>query len=172
MHCSKCGVQIPDGAKFCPGCGFPNNGGGPPPASKPSAKNIGCAIAALIVGLAVIVPMVDGDGGPSGGTSDAVALSPEEIAAAEIRGKACDQSLEGLRGTGLVRDRPAANRIDVEEYNWASLPAKDKRLVAAAVRCAMLKGRESEKLDDYAVVYGYRSGKRLAMATANGVSLD
>jgi hypothetical protein len=112
------------------------------------------------------------DAASSTGTAPPAVMSAEDEKAADARGKACEKALGDLAANGLIRDRPEANRADVEEATWDMLPAKEKRMVAAGVRCAFLRGRESDKFDDYAVVYGYRSGKRLAMATANGVSVE
>lgn len=92
---------------------------------------------------------------------------------AAIDPRPCDAGLSALVETGLIKDRPASNRVDVEEVNWAAMPAKQKRTVAAAVRCSFLRGDIGRTdFDSFAVVYGYRSGKRLAMASHNGVSLE
>jgi predicted RNA-binding Zn-ribbon protein involved in translation (DUF1610 family) len=172
MHCTECGTAVPDGAKFCPGCGAST-------VARPHGKRkltdgelrSGCA-ALGVIGFLIFAATQCSDNGPGPSNVQQAALSPAEQKAASEKGAACEKALSGLEKTGLIKDRPEPNRIDVDEVNWALMPARDKRLVAAGVRCSFLNGRESDAFDDYAVVYGYRTGKRLAMATANGVELE
>lgn len=66
MHCSNCGTEVPEGAKFCSGCGGAIGGSstkapeGRPAKAAPSAKSIGCAAALVIVGMIIVVPMCSG----------------------------------------------------------------------------------------------------------------
>lgn len=71
---------------------------------------------------------------------------------------------------GLIRARPAANRIDVEDAVWAAMAADVKRIVAIAVLCDMQA--TGAGVERFSVVYGYRSGRRLALADQNGATLE
>jgi hypothetical protein len=78
--------------------------------------------------------------------------------------------IEQATKEGLVRERPSPERVNVEDRLWAAFPATAKRGLAMAVRCSATRGAPQQL--DYGVVYGYRSGKRLAMSTSAGVELD
>lgn len=82
----------------------------------------------------------------------------------------CDDLIAQAQRKGLVKERPAPNRINVEDALWTEFPAGSKRGLALAVRCSASRGAPSEF--DYGVVYGYRSAKRLAMATSVGVNFE
>jgi hypothetical protein len=85
----------------------------------------------------------------------------------------CNRLLHEAEEVGLVRYRPSANRIDVDDRLWAQLPAGSKRGILLALRCSVLDGRrDAEPLGAYTVAYGYGSGRRLAMATSVGVSFE
>ena len=84
--------------------------------------------------------------------------------------KLCDDLIAEAQREGLVKERPAPNRINVEDRLWADFPAGSKRGLALAVRNSASRGAPGEF--DHGVVYGYRSGKRLAMATSVGVNFE
>lgn len=82
--------------------------------------------------------------------------------------KPCDELIRRSEREGLIRERPEPNRINVDDLAWAEFPAGAKKGLALAVRCSATRGAPQQT--DYAVVYGYRSGKVLAMATSVGVT--
>jgi hypothetical protein len=89
----------------------------------------------------------------------------------------CRRIIDEATKMGVVRDKPSPNRINVEDARWAMLPADDKRSLLAAVGCAAFKLRQADwenvsNADGYTVAYGYRSGKRVAMATATGYNFE
>lgn len=98
MFCSKCGTRVPDGSKFCPGCGAPLPGqpaqaavpqrpdgfqatpaegsqpsAGPQPPKKSKAPIIVCAVVAVvaIAAVAVFALMPKGGGADSNGVAPA-----------------------------------------------------------------------------------------------------
>lgn len=81
-----------------------------------------------------------------------------------------------LRTTpGIAKFRE--NRIDVEDFTWAASTADEKRFLLALVACATFGKRPNELSDrfisdEFAVAYGNRSGKRLAMLTHDGVFFE
>jgi hypothetical protein len=93
-----------------------------------------------------------------------------ETPVAAVDPKPCNDLIDQATKKGLVRERPAPNRIDVEDRLWSEFPADSKRGLAMAVRCSAANGTPGQL--DYGVVYGYRSGKRLAMATSVGVNFE
>ena len=72
---------------------------------------------------------------------------------------------------GLIRARPSAERIDVEDATWAALPAKAKDRTLQAVACDVWQ-RAVPPQSDYVVAYGYRSGKRLQLFSAAGMDRE
>jgi hypothetical protein len=84
--------------------------------------------------------------------------------------KACEALVKKAGEERLVRRRPSPNRIDVDERMWAELPPQSKSILVLAVRCAAQRGSPGEF--PYGVVYGFRSGRRLALANSAGVILD
>jgi hypothetical protein len=82
----------------------------------------------------------------------------------------CEKLISQAQSAGLVVERPSAERINVEDRLWADFPASSKKGLAMAVRCVATNGAPGDL--DYGVVYGYRSGRRLAMATSVGVEFE
>jgi hypothetical protein len=91
-------------------------------------------------------------------------------AVASFDRKPCDDLIASATAARLVKERPTAERVNVEDSLWAAFPASSKRGLALALRCSAHGGSPGEL--DYGVVYGYRSGKRLAMATSVGVNFE
>ncbi len=81
----------------------------------------------------------------------------------------CEQFILKNIETGLVKGRPAANRVDVDEAQWRTLTESHQRKLAAAVRCAAADGLPGEL--DYGVVHGFQSGDRLAIAAAGRLNV-
>lgn len=169
MNCTHCGGALPQGARFCGNCGT---------ASKPALthqpnplqKMSGCGFALLLVGALVVAAEIFGTGdAPSPPAAKAAPFDPKVAAA---KAKICDNALAELGRAGVMKDRPSADTIIVEEDLWAQLPASQKRLFAAAVRCSLLGGTDSDDPFKSGFVEGYRSGKELAIAGSSGVTLD
>ena len=161
MHCTKCGATLVAGAKYCGACGEVAVVSGSSKTAPPRIDQVkGCAVLLLIAGvIALVLSSADSDSDPA-----AVAAAAKEVAAKTIDPRICDDAIAGLEATGLIKERPAPNRVNVEDALWAAMPATEKRLVAQAVRCSLTRGKPSVGFDDYSVVYGYRSGQRLAQA--------
>ena len=125
-------------------------------------RKIGAAgwIVLAIVALLVWVAFANGGG-------------EQKAKAAAVDPAPCDRLISDMEQAGLVKGRPSPNRVDVEDLSWAALPADSKRALALAVRCSFLRGDIGrDDFNDFAVVYGYRSGKRLAMASHAGVTIE
>jgi hypothetical protein len=96
---------------------------------------------------------------------------PATITAQAADPKPCDDLLDQAERSGLIRERPSTERINVEDRMWHSFPASSKKGLMLALRCSKLRGQPGQDTD-YVVAYGYRSGKRLAMATGVGVNFE
>ena len=96
---------------------------------------------------------------------DGLGTSSEAVSGGQDR--ACEALLKSGPVAQIVRSRPAANRLFVDEEAWSALPKDSRRLLVSTVRCAA--AREG---GDYAVVYAAGTGRRLALAGSRGVILD
>jgi phage FluMu protein Com len=92
-------------------------------------------------------------------------------AVASVDPKPCDDLLAKAERSGLIKERPSPERINVEDGRWADFPASSKRGLMLALRCSLLRGQPGSEMD-YVVAYGYRSGRRVAMATSVGVTFE
>lgn len=104
---------------------------------------------------------------------------PAEPAVAEAPARVndpakCEQVIDVAVRSGLVRARPSAERIDVEDARWAAAPAREKRVLMEVLACTAFDGiaLSSIPAGDGVVAYGHRSGKRVAMATSVGVRYE
>ncbi len=68
----------------------------------------------------------------------------------------------------------APNRIEIDDRLWDEMMADAKRGLATTFACVAFDGKRPEEMEtmDFAVVYGSRSGRRLAMAGSVGVNLE
>lgn len=73
----------------------------------------------------------------------------------------------GIKG-GIIRDRPSANRIDVDEAIWARMEAKLKDATLTAVSCDLWQRRVPPS-GQHVVAYGVHTGKRIQMLTEVGM---
>lgn len=83
----------------------------------------------------------------------------------------CRKVLAIGKETGVIMQRPAPNRINVDETKWAALPADVKDNTLQAVACDIWETAMPAEMD-YVVAYGYHSGKRLQMLTSVGMSRE
>jgi hypothetical protein len=106
----------------------------------------------------------------NGGAAPPVA-EPSPVVLSDARRSKCADEIKQDMQIGLIRERATANRIDVDETLWAKLPEETKILTLAVVVCDAfgLKADEALPVEDYAVAYGWWSGKRLATLSSRGM---
>lgn len=163
--CPTCAEQIQTDARKCRYCGHEFSGADVEKARRAAGNVTLFKVWPWIVLLALLVWLCS----PSENAGSSSTDMTKPVAAVDP--KPCNELLERAEDAGLMRRRPSANRIDVEDLQWAAFPAESKRGLLLALRCSSLNGQPGGA-GDYAVAYGYRSGKRLAMATSVGVSFE
>lgn len=93
---------------------------------------------------------------------------------AEAR-KECSELIAVAEREGVIlgRSYDDKRRIDVDEGEWAALPATQKTALLAAVSCEVDGVAPADlTFDQGSVAYGFRSGKRLAMFGSFGTKFE
>lgn len=127
MFCSKCGTRVPDGSKFCPGCGAPLPGqpaqaavpqrsdgfqatsaedsqpsAGPQPPKKSKAPIIVCAVVAVVaIAAAAVFALMPKDGGAD---SNGVAPAGDAPASTEAVEQGTPWTSMDLSGNGYTHE--------------------------------------------------------------------
>lgn len=108
----------------------------------------------------------------SAAVAEAAAEAAPAVVDATTRAE-CRDTVRQLERAGLIKGRPRAGRIDVDDRLWAEMPAQMKSRALQAVSCDVQGRFIPAGFDDEAIAaYGWRSGKRLALLTQVGVSFE
>lgn len=126
----------------------------------------GAIILSVIVVLAIAMCSPNRDEAPQ----IAASTSEERIARRAECQEKLDRSME-ISSTLRIR---GADRIEIDDRLWAEMSADAKRGLAMTWLCVAFDGKRPDELEamDYVVVYGDRSGQRLAMAGSTGVTIE
>lgn len=135
---------------------------------KDPVLRVGCTIIALVGGVLLFL-----------GTCSTISEqppSPEEIAARDAaaaeRLAGCRPIIERLLRSGELT-QTSELRAEIDDRIWDELMADEKRNIAAGWACHVFDGRSIADMGmDHAVIYGSRSGQRLALVTSAGVALE
>lgn len=156
--CPECAELIQPDASKCRYCG-----------AKQGSESASCfgLFLALIVVMGVVGQCGRGEDKPAESKAPAHMLTAKAI-------KECNDTIALSIKKGLIKRRPDNNRVDVDDVAWELSDANDKKALIGILGCAAFgrKLRDFESLEQYVVVYGARSGKRLAMGSEFGVSFD
>lgn len=82
----------------------------------------------------------------------------------------CERVIQQGQQLGLIRSRPQKERIDVDENLWGLMDASERRGLLLALQCSAHPS--AARPEGPALIYGARSGKMLAQASARGTTLD
>jgi hypothetical protein len=158
--CKGCAELIQDAATICRFCGTEQ---------RSPRKSLGCGSATLII-LAAIFAFVY-----------FLPETPDQKAEKSARASApvndpvkCERVLSIALKNGTIRQRPEANRVNVDELRWTLMPASEKSVLMQMLLCSAFNGRSMAQVEpmDYVVVYGWRSGKRLALLGSAGLKFE
>lgn len=124
--------------------------GGKPEARNDYSTAIGFAVA-IVVGVALW----------SNGSADkAPAEAPKIVPATAEQKEVCAGMMGRIGKTGVIKDRPSARRIDVDEAGWAGLPYKVKQAVLACLAIDAYGTTDPPGVES-TVAYGFHTGKRI-----------
>jgi hypothetical protein len=123
----------------------------------------------LLVGAGVIVTALLSD--RRGSAPDASNYGPpSQPSLSQAERDLCTRFIARAVEGGLVMRRPKPDKLEVEDEVWAAAPAEVKRMLAQAVACEIWGQSMPPDLESV-VIYGYRSGKRVALLSAAGLDL-
>lgn len=134
-------------------------------------SNGGCLIVGIIAVIALSAWIME----PSKDSSSAVptpSAIPTPAPLDEAAVEKCRDLLKLAEKSGVVRERPSPNRINVDEKLWAQLSAREKDLTLQAMSCDLWGTAMPPDDTKYVVVYGYHTGKRVQMLTSVGMSRE
>ncbi|TSB04568.1 zinc ribbon domain-containing protein [Sphingorhabdus contaminans] len=153
VKCPKCAELIQKDAKVCRYCGAKFN------------SAAGTVIGAIALGGLILLYF-------GSSSSDVATPASIETLSPQVR-QQCGELISNALKSGVITKRPSANRIEFADATWATIDADTKRSTMAAVSCDAF-GKTSGDLDfnQYVVVYGSTSGKRLAMLTSAGFDFE
>jgi hypothetical protein len=83
----------------------------------------------------------------------------------------CKTALERYWAGGLLQAYPLRVRAEVDEALWVSISEIERNGFLEALACFAFDGQPL-KGDEYAVIYGYNTGQRLAVITESGTKFD
>lgn len=81
--------------------------------------------------------------------------------------KGCNAILADLEKLGTIRERPAPNRVDIDERLWAELPYRQKEALLSLVSCSAF-GQSVPPEGKHVAAYGWRDGQRKLVWDSTG----
>jgi hypothetical protein len=85
--------------------------------------------------------------------------------------ESCKAAPAGYREQGLIQSHPLVVRAEVDDALWAPLSGDQKKEVLQALTCFAFEGG-TPRGKEYAVIYGYDTGQRLAVMSKCGAEFD
>jgi Uncharacterised protein family UPF0547 len=172
--CPRCAETVKSAAQVCRFCGYSFAGAArQQPGDRPAQQGISKGKAAIALGalLGVAWCAAEPDSPSTADTSTGAAESTSaQTLSADVVAK-CRDLLALSEGSGVIRARPAPNRINVEDSTWAALDAETKDRMMQAVACDLWQTSMPPEAE-HVVAYGHRSGERLQMLTSVGMARE
>ena len=161
--CPACRGLIDSRARRCQHCRHDLT-----PAEQHQAETAGAVSSAMRIGVVIVAASV-----LAWCTSTIGGKQPGPVAGEHTASEReqCRAFVAQAGKAGLVIRRPTDKRVDVNELQWRAADANVKRVLVQAIACD-LWGKDTPPEAEYVVVYGARSGRRMAILTEAGLAFD
>jgi hypothetical protein len=166
--CPQCAETEQIEAKICRYCAYNFEKRQAKPPSKNSFQSCGGVLAWIFAGLVILIAISNSFGGTDPEQQSSTSPIPAPPVITETRAKACELLINAGKKAGIITNASEANRIYVDELQWALLPYEQKHGLLTAVACAGSFKTGKPDMADFADAYGYRNNQRLARLANDG----
>lgn len=144
---------------------------GSPSPQRAASQKRGGSIGCVFLAIAFLAFVAFSSSSPDSSTAPGATAPAAQTTLSADAGSQCRDLLQKASSAGVIRERPAPNRINVDEVLWTALSARQKDVTLQAVSCDLWQTAMPSELN-HVVAYGYRSGKRIQILTSVGMSRE